>query len=170
MTMTQAGLDDALRGFGLKILRTPVRASTANAYCERLVGTVRRECLDFIIPLDEKHLRKLLTDWVIHYNQDSCQQIAGSDPRTFWVVFIMNTGLKKLPHDPGPSFCEHRQLRRITWLPRVVSRREVQAPQSVTIILKRLASAVQLRPWPPHFQRTYAESASFLQSALSPLS
>src|ERR1700737_3421301 len=35
----------------------------------------------------------------------SCQQIAGSDPRTFWVVFIMNTGLKKSPHDPGPSFC-----------------------------------------------------------------
>ena len=64
-----AELDDALRGFGLKILRTPVRAPTANAYCERLVGTVRRECLDFIIPLDEKHLRKLLTDWVIHYNQ-----------------------------------------------------------------------------------------------------
>jgi hypothetical protein len=35
--------------------------------------------------------------------------------------------------------------------------------------LKRLASAVQLRPWPPSFQRTYAESASFLQSAFSPL-
>ena len=64
-----AELDDALQGFGLKILRTPVRAPTANAYCERLVGTVRRECLDFIIPLGEKHLRKLLTDWVIHYNQ-----------------------------------------------------------------------------------------------------
>src|SRR3984893_8823335 len=64
-----AELDDALRGFGLKILRTPVRAPTANAYLERLVGTVRRECLDFIIPLGEKHLRKLLTDWVVHYNQ-----------------------------------------------------------------------------------------------------
>src|SRR5207249_1227632 len=34
----------------------------------------------------------------------------------------------------------------------------------------RLASAVQLRPWPPSFQRTYAESASLRQSAISPLS
>ena len=46
-----------------------VAQPTANAYCERLVGIVRRECLDFIIPLGEKHLRKLLTDWIIHYNQ-----------------------------------------------------------------------------------------------------
>src|SRR6202165_5950360 len=49
--------------------RTPVRPRTASAYCERLVRPVRRECLDFIIPLGEKHLRNLLTDWVIHYNQ-----------------------------------------------------------------------------------------------------
>ena len=41
----------------------------ANAYCERLVGTVRRECLNFIIPLGEKQLGRILTEWVTHYNQ-----------------------------------------------------------------------------------------------------
>ena len=41
----------------------------ANAYCERLVGTVRRECLDFMIPLGEKHLSRILAEWVTHYNQ-----------------------------------------------------------------------------------------------------
>jgi transposase InsO family protein len=35
--------------FGVRVLRTPVRAPQANAYCERLVGTVRRECLDFMV-------------------------------------------------------------------------------------------------------------------------
>jgi len=37
-----------LQAFGLKILRTPVQAPKANAYCERLMGTIRRECLDYV--------------------------------------------------------------------------------------------------------------------------
>src|SRR5664280_1945777 len=55
--------------FGLRVLRTPVRAPKANAYCERLIGTMRREFLDFVIPLGESHLRSLLKQWVAHYNQ-----------------------------------------------------------------------------------------------------
>jgi putative transposase len=63
------GVDETIEGLGLKILRTPVRAPQANAYCERLIGTMRRECLDFMIPLSEKHLRTILREWVCHYNQ-----------------------------------------------------------------------------------------------------
>ena len=55
-------------GFGLKVLTTPPQSPKANAFCERLVGTMRRECLDFLIPLNERHLRKLLREWVSHYN------------------------------------------------------------------------------------------------------
>jgi putative transposase len=62
-------VDEELKSFGLKVLRTPVQAPKANAYCERLIGTVRRECLDYVIPLGEKHLRKVLREWVTHYNQ-----------------------------------------------------------------------------------------------------
>jgi transposase InsO family protein len=63
-------LDEELKGsFGLRILRTPVRAPKANAYCERLIGTVRRECLDFMIPLNERHLRRSLQGWITHYNK-----------------------------------------------------------------------------------------------------
>ena len=54
---------------GLTVLRTPVRAPQANAFCERLVGTIRRECLDFMIPLSERHLRRILQMWVAHYNR-----------------------------------------------------------------------------------------------------
>jgi len=64
-----AELDEELaRGFGLRVLRTPPQSPKANAYCERLVGTIRRECLDFLIPLNERHLRRLLNEWVCHYN------------------------------------------------------------------------------------------------------
>ena len=62
-------VDGQLKGFGVKVLRTPVRAPKANAYCERLMGTIRRECLDYVIPLNEKHLRRILREWVAHYNQ-----------------------------------------------------------------------------------------------------
>jgi len=41
----------------------------SNAFCERLIGTIRRECLDFMIPLNERHLRTILREWVSHYNQ-----------------------------------------------------------------------------------------------------
>ena len=48
--------------------KTLVRATKANAVCERLVGTIRRECSDFLIPLGERHLKRLLTHWVAYYN------------------------------------------------------------------------------------------------------
>jgi len=46
------------------VLKTPVRAPKANAFCERLIGSLRRECLDWVIPLGERHLRALLREWV----------------------------------------------------------------------------------------------------------
>src|SRR6516165_5117798 len=62
-------LDSALKAMDLKVLKTPFQAPQANAFCERLIGTVRRECLDFLIPLNERHLRSLLKEWVTHYNR-----------------------------------------------------------------------------------------------------
>jgi transposase InsO family protein len=64
-----AGLDSELKHFGLRALKMPVRAPKANAYCERLVGTIRRECLDFLIPLSEGHLKGILREYVCHYNR-----------------------------------------------------------------------------------------------------
>ena len=40
----------------------------ANGLCERLNGSIRRQCLDFVIPLSEKHLLRLLNCWRDHYN------------------------------------------------------------------------------------------------------
>jgi len=59
----------ALGAMGVRVLRTAIRAPQANAFCERLVGTIRRECLDFLIPLTEDHLRRILKEWVVHYNR-----------------------------------------------------------------------------------------------------
>jgi putative transposase len=61
-------VDETIENLGVRVLRTPVRAPQANAYCERLIGTMRRECLDFMIPLHEKHLRTIMREWVRYYN------------------------------------------------------------------------------------------------------
>jgi transposase InsO family protein len=54
--------------FGVQVLRTPAQSPKADAFCERLVDTMCRECLDFMIPVNEKHLRRILREWVLHYN------------------------------------------------------------------------------------------------------
>jgi transposase InsO family protein len=64
-----SGFDSGLKAMGLKILKTPFRAPQANAFCERLIGTTRRECLDFLIPLNARHLQPVFQEWVTHYNQ-----------------------------------------------------------------------------------------------------
>jgi transposase InsO family protein len=50
------------------ILRTPVRAPKANAVCERFIGSIRRECLDHVIILSERHLRWLVREYVDYFN------------------------------------------------------------------------------------------------------
>jgi putative transposase len=53
---------------GIGILRTPVRASRANAIAERWVGTVRRELLDRILIVNRRHLMAVLTEYVAHFS------------------------------------------------------------------------------------------------------
>ncbi|MGO9452754.1 MAG: integrase core domain-containing protein [Candidatus Binataceae bacterium] len=62
-------LDASVNRMGLKVIKTPVRSPQANSLCERLIGTLRRECLDWIIPVSEEHLRKTLRSWLPHYNR-----------------------------------------------------------------------------------------------------
>jgi len=62
-------VDQGLTNLGVRVLRTPVRAPKANAVCERVGGSLRRECLDFLIPFHARHLRMTVRDWTIHYNR-----------------------------------------------------------------------------------------------------
>jgi putative transposase len=72
-----AELDASLEGFGLRVLKTPPRCPKANAICERLIGTIRRECLDWLIPLSAAHLRRALRLWVEHYNRGRPHMVLG---------------------------------------------------------------------------------------------
>src|SRR5215471_14379830 len=61
-------LDESIKALGLRVLRSPIASPKANAICERVIGTIRRECLDWMIPVSEAHLRTMLAEWVTHYN------------------------------------------------------------------------------------------------------
>jgi putative transposase len=65
---TQA-LDTSIANLRLRVLKTPHRSPKANSLCERLIGSLRRECLDWAIPLSEGHLRSLLKMWSTYYNR-----------------------------------------------------------------------------------------------------
>jgi putative transposase len=60
---------DAVFGsLSIEVIKTPVRAPRANAYAERWIGTLRRECLDRLLIVNERHLRLVLEQYVEHYN------------------------------------------------------------------------------------------------------
>ena len=68
-TIFSKAVDQRVSRMGLHVVKTPVRTPVANAICERVLGSLRRECLDFVIPLNERHLYGILKEWVGHYNQ-----------------------------------------------------------------------------------------------------
>ena len=61
-------LDESIRALGIKVLRSAPRSPKMNAICERVIGTIRRECLDGLIPISEAHLKQSLKTWIAHYN------------------------------------------------------------------------------------------------------
>ncbi len=69
-----AHFDDVAVGTGIKVLRTPIKAPRANAICERLLGSVRRECLDHILVVSETHLRRVLSAYVTYFNRSRPHQ------------------------------------------------------------------------------------------------
>src|SRR5262245_61597669 len=74
------------RGRGPSVdVATGVEDAGASAHCERFIGTARRECLDWMIPLNEQHLRSVLAEWISHYNGERPHSALGpslpDDPR-----------------------------------------------------------------------------------------
>ena len=75
-----AAFDDVFSGNGMRLIKTPVRSPRANAFAERFVGTLRRECLDHMLILGEQHLRKVLAEFARHYNGHRPHQSLRQEP------------------------------------------------------------------------------------------
>ena len=62
------GFDEVFRSERIRTIRTPIRAPRANAFAERFVGTIRRECLDRMLIFQRRQLEAVLAEYVDHYN------------------------------------------------------------------------------------------------------
>jgi putative transposase len=62
--------DEILHGEGVRVIKTPVRAPTANAVGERWVRSVRNECLDHVLVLGRGQLEQILRSYLSHYNME----------------------------------------------------------------------------------------------------
>ncbi len=73
--------DAVARGAGIRVIRTPKLAPKANAHCERAIGSVRRECLDHILILNERHLQLVLDEYRGYFNASRPHQAPTSGVR-----------------------------------------------------------------------------------------
>lgn len=60
--------DAVLSAEGIRVIKTPIAAPMANAFMERQIGSTRRECLDWVLVINRRHLERVLAEWVEHYN------------------------------------------------------------------------------------------------------
>jgi transposase InsO family protein len=60
---------EGINNFGIKQIITAYRSPWQNGYCERVIGTIKRECLDHVIVLNENHLKSILDEYVSYYNK-----------------------------------------------------------------------------------------------------
>ncbi len=58
-----------VRGLGLKEVLSAPRSPWQNGYVERLIGSIRRECLDHVIVVNEQHLRRILHRYFEYYHR-----------------------------------------------------------------------------------------------------
>jgi hypothetical protein len=66
-------------GMGIKEVRTAKHSPWQTPYCERVIGSIRRECTDHIIPLNRRHLQRTLVEYQTYYNESRCHLSLGKD-------------------------------------------------------------------------------------------
>ena len=85
--------DTVLRSEGMRVIRTPIRAPNANAHAERVIETIRAECLDWTLVWGRRHLDRTLRTYVEHYNR-------GRPHRALGLASPNATAAEPIPVDP----------------------------------------------------------------------
>jgi putative transposase len=73
------GVRHLLESSGVRVIRTPFRALNCNVHAKRFVRSIKEECLDRLIPLGERHFRRILAEFVVHYHRERNPQGLGNE-------------------------------------------------------------------------------------------
>ncbi len=93
------GVDATLASFGIEALRIPPGSPQANAFAERMIGTLRRELLDWIWPLGVRHLNRLLAHYRAYYNRSRPHMgLGGKVPEPPSEPRLIASGRHRLPN------------------------------------------------------------------------
>ncbi|GJM22512.1 MAG: hypothetical protein DHS20C15_24270 [Planctomycetota bacterium] len=68
-----------VKALGLTDIITPKASPWCNGFAERVIGIIRRECTDHIIAMNERHLSRVLREFVEYYNGGRCHQALDGD-------------------------------------------------------------------------------------------
>ena len=82
-----------LRSEGIRVIRTPIQAPNANAHAERVIETIRAECLDWTLILGRRHLDRTLWTYAEHYNR-------GRPHRALGLASPLATAGEPIPANP----------------------------------------------------------------------
>jgi putative transposase len=94
--------DEVFKAEGLRIITTLPQTPRMNAICERVIGTLRRELLDRILVLGERHLALVLGEYLVHYNASRPHQSRQQRP----------PGLETLPTRNAAGLTDLQSIRR----------------------------------------------------------
>ena len=87
-----AAFGRTVAAFGLTAVRTAPRSPWQNPYVERMIGSMRRECLDHVIVFNERHLRRLLRAYVAYYHRSRTHLALGKDTPDTRLVETVGAG------------------------------------------------------------------------------
>ena len=93
--------------FGINEIVTAYRSPWQNGYCERVIGSIRKEFLDHIIVINENHLRKLLKEYFHYYNFQRTHLGLGKDSPVSRSVQIVGK-IERIPFANGLNICYFR--------------------------------------------------------------
>jgi putative transposase len=86
--------DRIFQSQGARVILTPLMAPRANAHAERWIGSCRRECLDWMLVVNQRHLEKVIREYCLHYNDERPHRSRNLRPPASGSYLIDATGGK----------------------------------------------------------------------------
>src|SRR5664280_1503536 len=98
-----------VKNLGIEEVLSAARSPWQNPYVERLIGSIRRECLDHLIVLNEQHLHRILRSYLVYYHRSRCHLSLDGDAPVSRAIHGLELGqVIELPEVGG---LHHRSVR-----------------------------------------------------------